>query len=335
MNILVISRRTLLVALLVLLVPVVLLANAGVGFLYGSVLHILFLNPVIGWLETFFIRRVFKVPARYGIIILANYVSSIVGVLLGIGYAEGTGGLFLFLLLVVSILVEWPMFKVSARKQDPPAPKVTLAQTAAANCVSYLLLLGLYLFTFDSGRIPPEVMVEYDIQEMAGDAYQYRRLARNEGGGGGSYERFKVPEMRGGFLVSATVARDSIVFLMLDASTKHTLVSAVLDASGNLASMQWFLSQEEDSLKRQVTYWLRYVADEAHAYRLRPYYTSHGPGTFLGFRIPPRFGKRDYARFSAIVATDSVIFTAVPFDTTLSVRRGVVDSAGVLRMLDK
>ncbi|OGU32995.1 MAG: hypothetical protein A2X67_01920 [Ignavibacteria bacterium GWA2_55_11] len=54
----------------------------------------LFGNLFIGWLEAFSLRSVFKIRVRYWIIIL------------------------LFLMLIVSVIVEWPFFKSSAEKLE-------------------------------------------------------------------------------------------------------------------------------------------------------------------------------------------------------------------------
>ena len=54
-------------------------ANTGSGMAFGGIIQLLIGNFIIGFVEAFFVRKVFKIAVSYWIIVLANYVSMIVG----------------------------------------------------------------------------------------------------------------------------------------------------------------------------------------------------------------------------------------------------------------
>jgi len=111
---------------IVLLLPVLLCsmtetarANVGSGLLFPAIIHLLFLNVIIGVIEAFVLRKAFKQSPRDGIIILANYVSASLGyVVLNVaGLVMGANdvpkiAMAMAVLFVASVLVEWPFFSI-------------------------------------------------------------------------------------------------------------------------------------------------------------------------------------------------------------------------------
>ena len=61
-----------------LLLPTILLADAGSPMMWFGMFHALILNGFIGWIESIILDK-FKFPNRILVIILANYVSMFVG----------------------------------------------------------------------------------------------------------------------------------------------------------------------------------------------------------------------------------------------------------------
>lgn len=59
-------------------IPSIAFANAGSPMMWFGMLHSLILNAFIGWTESEIVKR-FKIPNRTWLIIVANYVSMIIG----------------------------------------------------------------------------------------------------------------------------------------------------------------------------------------------------------------------------------------------------------------
>ena len=334
-------RRTGFVVFILLCAPAVVLANAGVGFFQPTILHIVLLNPLIGWLEALFLRKAFKLPVRYGIIIAANYASSLVGFLLflvgDMGFDDGfINVILLFLMLVVSIVVEGPFFLRSLKKPAPEGVKVTWTQIAIVQCLSYMFLLPFYLVTFDSGAMNPAQRLEYELYDLGYDAANYRKDMNYRGGGGGSYKGFFVgPWDREDTLRRSVDAhKDSVVFLVTDADSVRWIARAVVDSGGVVNGPEYWLDAAQDSLKNVVRSRLTYLAGEAYKYRLRPFYRKGMGGTYQGYMMEEHTRQNMSGRYTAVVTPDSVVFEGVSPDTTVPVMRVVADSAGMVRLVN-
>ena len=83
------------------------------------------------------------------------------------------------------------------------------------------------------GKIPAVKSVESqddiitEIVDLSASAYQFRRLASDKGGGGGSYEKFRIGKKGPKGVKILKAAADSIVF-------RKGSVEAVLDSAGNV-----------------------------------------------------------------------------------------------------
>ncbi|MBI4427537.1 MAG: hypothetical protein HY562_00280 [Ignavibacteriales bacterium] len=178
----------------------VLYANAGTGFFFPAILHVIVGNLFIGLIEAFFVRRVFRVSASYGIIILANYVSSILGYLFAIVtfsdiqlLSSTVLPLTLILLFIASVAIEWPFFARSLKDGSFGYSRMSFKHTLSAQCVSYALLIPYHIFSFDDGRMSSRDFVENDLSNLAAHAYQYRIRPLSMKGGENSYGGYSIP----------------------------------------------------------------------------------------------------------------------------------------------
>lgn len=64
--------------ILLLAIPTIAFANAGSPMMWFGMLHSLVLNAFIGWSESEIVKR-FNIPNRIWLIIVANYISMIIG----------------------------------------------------------------------------------------------------------------------------------------------------------------------------------------------------------------------------------------------------------------
>ena len=346
------SKRHIIAVLFILLLSFTetVYANAGTGFFFAGILHVLIGNIAIGLLEAFFIRRVFKMFVSYGIIILANYASSFLGYVIGLAVAGNADLLslsalpeWLALLFLVSVLVEWPFFgwattkgsfKFSAASFKHALSKSTFKYSVYAQCVSYALLVPYYFLTFDEGRLSPKDAVENQINNLGSYAYQYRIRFGLYGGGGGSYKGFSIPD-RSSFdtfgRYAATVTKNSIVFVAADTGGRRTLASVILDSVGILHSWRYSFAPGDSASRENAPRRLEYLAGLAREYRMRPFLSRGRGGSYLGFSIPGKLSSDRFARYAApVISTDSIVFAA--FSTRDSTVRMtvVLDSTGRL-----
>ena len=324
-------------------------ADAGTGFFFPGIFHVFIGNIVIGLIEAFFVRKVFKVSASYGIIILGNYVSSFVGHiaaivgfwnadLLSISVLPGV----LALLFIASVLIEWPFFGWAVEEQTfafsitsfkHSLSKASFRYSLCAQCVSYAFLVPYYYGTFDQGLPSPRDTVENQINNLAASVYQYTIRYGIVGGGGGSYKGYTIPAGSSLDAVghySATVAKDSIIFVAADTGGRRTVASVVLDSAGGLHSWKYAFVTGDSASRDHVLRHAQYLAQLAHDYRMRPFLLP-GRRSYLAYSIPEKLLRNEFASFATVlISRDSIVFMAISLRDTTVTMTAVLDSAGTL-----
>lgn len=144
----------------------IILLNAGTPMLMASVLHLFFGNLMIGLLEAYILRKLYKLSVRVLPIILANYISMIAGLLLVMPYVLDKWGMnfwgmklhdadeYAFVdfwvgmafAFVLSIIIELPFF-MYALKDNVLKLLRTLKVVLAVHVVSYVLIILYYFVT--------------------------------------------------------------------------------------------------------------------------------------------------------------------------------------------
>ncbi len=104
-----------------------------------------------------------------------------------------------------------------------------------AIAIIFLMVVPAAMFAQGAARVKPaatnkaqtrdEIITE--MVDLSASAYQFRRLPAAKGGGGGSYEKFKIGKKGPKGIKILKAAADSIVFKKGD-------VEAVLDSTGNV-----------------------------------------------------------------------------------------------------
>lgn len=237
------SRKILFILVLLFLITTTVYANAGTGFLLPGLFHVLIGNFIIGLIEAFFIRKVFKISVNYGMIVLGNYVSSLLGyVALVVGFSDinfmpSDLPKTLILLFIASVLIEWPFFVWAVKERTLGFSKTSFKYTFYAQLLSYALLVPFYFTSYDEGRLPPGVFMSDDFTFLSRNAYSYRMRPQSDSGGGGEYDGYSIPE---NYSITqfgrykATTSKDSIVFFGVWSEDSTTTFSVVLDSTGNM-----------------------------------------------------------------------------------------------------
>jgi hypothetical protein len=320
-------------------------ANVGSGLLFPAIIHLIFLNVIIGLIEAFVVRKAFKKSPRAGIIILANYVSAILGyVVLNLaGLVMGANdvskiAMAMAVLFVASVLVEWPFFSWALKEGMWSFSRTTFKCTFWAQCVSYALMIPYYFlstafFQIMTGTAPPLFpsifFLTQDANNLGASAYQFRLTVRVVGGGGGSYNGFSIPERlsvnKSGHY-EATTSRDSIVFVVKDSTSTRKFVRVVLDSTGKLHSWVYTYEPDEIPSSEYVTRSINNLAELAYGYRMRPL-MSPGRGSYATYSIPEKMVVNEYWRWSATVSEDSIVFVAKDTASARTLLSVVQDSA--------
>lgn len=335
------SREVIVVFLLTILFTNMMRANAGTGFFLPGILHVLLGNIIIGFVEALFIRKVFSVSARYGMVIAGNYVSSILGYFIVIAIFSDIDLLSISVLpfslgvmFLISVLIEWPFVVKSVKNATFGFSWRSFKYVTAAQVISYALLVPYHFLTFDEGRLSDRQYVEIELQNLGSHADMFQSRYHIYGGGGGSYRGFvldQYPKDEGYF--SASSSRDSIVFSVMSLGNTRTLVRVVLDSAGKLHSWQYNFTEQEQEYKKRITYLLRLLPQIVQEYRARPYREPGGKKTFIGYAIPPASAVTAHARYTATVSSDSIVFVATSLTSSDTLASAVVDSAGRLHGL--
>lgn len=220
-----------------------------------GVLHLLLGNVFVGGIEGLFVRKTYKVPLEYGFVVLGNFASMLVGYVVAaifVGPIYGAVGensvatipFLMGLMFIASVFIEWPFFGWALKEKVRSLSKTTLKYTFYAQCVSYAMLIPLYLFVESSTQVqwtPRDAMIN-DLNNLAAQAYQYRIRPVSIKGGGGSYEKFSIHEKLAGTgsgRYSALAAKDSIVFTGVSLSDSSATITVVVDSVGRLKSWRY------------------------------------------------------------------------------------------------
>ena len=150
------TRRSALLILTIALLPATASANAGTPLMWASMLHLVFGNAIIGFIEGLLLSRIFKCPTWRSIpgLIAANYVSAWVGGILVSGVLSPLPDItienirfwfcsFVVIAYLVTLLIEYPFFWFVMRSQERCLVRAVKA-TALVNAISYVLLFGWY-----------------------------------------------------------------------------------------------------------------------------------------------------------------------------------------------
>ncbi|HEX9615022.1 MAG TPA: hypothetical protein VGA55_05930, partial [Bacteroidota bacterium] len=240
-----------------------LLANAGSFFLIPALLQLLIANIVLGLLEAFVIQKIFKTPkdiSRYGIIILANYASMILGYIAALVATPASSSLLLLLavLFIASVLAEWPFFAWAAKERFLGFSRRTLKFSFVAQCFSYALLVPMYLLTFDTGSITHEDYLKSDLTNLFANAYLYRIRPTSLDGGGGGYAGYEIPTQlsrnENGIYSATLVHLDTVEFLAQWSLDPSQTISVRIDAMGRPLPDSWvvkgdFIVSEEIGIR--------------------------------------------------------------------------------------
>lgn len=330
--------RTFLMIILSFLLPSAAYANAGTGFFFPGLVHVLIGNLIIGLIETFFIQKVFKVTVAYGIIILANYISSIIGYILAIAAFSDIDLLSLSalpislaLMFVASAVIEWPFFSRAVNQGRFDFSTSSLRYSIYAQCASYILLVPYHFLLFDTGRLPSFVLVASDLQNVASLAYQHRLRPVSMGGGGGSFLGFSVPPHLSATsegYYAAKVSRDSVVCVAMDVETTRTVATVVVDSIGELHSWDIFFQPEERPFDEYVSH-LGDIAAAAHQYRMTGTPTV-GEKSYIGFTLPKEFSPTKFRSYRISPTRDSIMLAMEIYNRGTSVS-AILDSTGQLK----
>jgi hypothetical protein len=136
------------------------LANAGSPMMFFGILHALALNAVIGSVESFILTK-YKIDHRLGMIVIANYVSMLVGLFLIAPYFASVSGnndfwggrtnlgdynLNGFMAgmatsFIATLLIEFPFFYLSATNHESKRQIINpfLIANLATNFVMFLI----------------------------------------------------------------------------------------------------------------------------------------------------------------------------------------------------
>jgi hypothetical protein len=179
------------ILLAVLVLPQTASANAGTPLIWGTGLHMLFGNAVIGAVEGFLLSRVFKAPLKRStlVMILANYLSAWLGgwlisittdsIVMEITSVHRWFWFLAVMTYATTLLIEWPFVVWSLRSLRRSGLASFMVQT-----ISYTILFGFYwmisvttlLRQFEivpSGSIPLPGSVEvYYIGSEDGNVYR-------------------------------------------------------------------------------------------------------------------------------------------------------------------
>jgi hypothetical protein len=133
-------------------VPFLALANAGSPIIWFNVFHLLFMNAIIGYIESQILLS-YKLPNKPWIIITANYVSMMIGFYLiipsliktqygqDLWMGEGVFGAFV-LSFLVTLVLEYPFF-VFALKEKKQI-RALFKPFLVANIVTNVAMTSLY-----------------------------------------------------------------------------------------------------------------------------------------------------------------------------------------------
>ncbi|WP_414550765.1 hypothetical protein [Anabaena sp. CCY 0017] len=143
-------------SLLITLLPLPALANAGTALLWAGIIHLLAGNGVIALIEARLLSKWFHTPhsKTISILILANYISAWVGLLslerlsrnlatITIENVHVWLYIFVALAFVMTLIIEYPFFWILFYKQQNSFAKA-LKATFIIHGISYLLLLVWY-----------------------------------------------------------------------------------------------------------------------------------------------------------------------------------------------
>ena len=337
------ARTALLLLLLWFSMTATVYANAGLGLFFPGIIHLLLGNIVIGLIEAFFVQKVLKVKASYGVIIAGNYASTFVGyVIIAMGGVatgiEYTADVLkaLSVLFAASVIIEWPFFAWAVKEKISDFPERAIKRTFHAQCVSYAILVPFYFLTprLEGSGIPRSERVTGGIENLAAEAFQYRIRSDGAGGGGGSYDGFSIPASMSVTefeRYGAIVTKDSIVFVAMNVEGTKPLANVVLDSRGNLHSWEYTFDPVDVPFGEYVSSDLKKLADAAHEYRTRPIAQSGGGGSYDGFSAPNELSITRYRRYAATIFRDSIAIVAMHLHSTKAIVSVVLDSTGSLR----
>ncbi len=330
-------RRVLFIYVLVFLMTTTVYANAGTGFFFPAIVHILIGNIIIGLIEAFCVRTIFKIAVRYWIIILGNYVSSIVGYI--VAFVGGTDDqisistlpITLALLFIASVLIEWPFLVLAVKEKVLGYTKTSFKYAFYAQCVSYALLVPFHYIYYDTGRLPPITIVAMDLGNVASSASQYRRRPLSMGGGEGSYIGFSVPpdlSVTASGRYSVAASKDSVVAMAMDVESTRTIASVVVDSTGELHSWEISFQPDDRPFDEYLTV-LRDIASLAYEYRTRSVSEGGEGGSYNGFTLPKEFSATKFRQYGASVSRDSIMLAMEIYNRGTSVSV-LLDSTGKL-----
>jgi uncharacterized protein YecT (DUF1311 family) len=120
--------------------------------------------------------------------------------------------------------------------------------------------------------------LDYELDKIGALACQYRTLPASEGGGGGSYEGFKIPtryqSTASGNYVVRKIKPDEITIQAYHSTDERLDCNATFDANGRR--------------RRPGDYQidLKKIESLAYQYRMAPRSQGGGGGSYVGFRIP-------------------------------------------------
>jgi uncharacterized protein YecT (DUF1311 family) len=117
---------------------------------------------------------------------------------------------------------------------------------------------------------------EYEMDKIAAYAYQYRLLPISEGGGGGSYEGFKIPPRDQwtpyGRYTLIKIQPEEII-IRGNCSTERLTRDQIYHANGKRHELNDFWIE------------VKQIVERAYQYRTRPFSQGGGQGSYIGFTL--------------------------------------------------
>jgi len=148
---------------IVFLLPLVALANAGSPLLWGSFFHLFIGNMIIGFIEAYFIKKIFETNINILLVILGNYISMFIGLYILVpiftkrlgydffgnntsikDYSHEGFVVGMFIAFIVSVISEFPFFYFSQKKETRRGITKTLKYTFSAQVISYIIITTYY-----------------------------------------------------------------------------------------------------------------------------------------------------------------------------------------------
>jgi hypothetical protein len=161
------------------------LANSWTPLVHTTYMHLFLGNLIIGYIEGSLLAKWFRLPRFQTVLtlILANYTSAWGGMLITVFIKSGITFLtienihiwqwiFAIFMFLVTLLIEYPFFQISLRKQSEATVK-TVKSLLVIHGISYLLLAAWYVAQSQTSMLTQLELVPVDTLDLPGQYQLY------------------------------------------------------------------------------------------------------------------------------------------------------------------